>query len=126
MNVGDYLVSSNDLYRVYEDGRSGKRLHCVLENVSGVNQDSQHGKCLADAGLFHNGQRTLKRIVAIGDRNGVTEYDANLIADMGRLPTPEGAGCTCPKWLVEVSERGERYDQPGPWHSEKCAMHVPF
>jgi hypothetical protein len=83
MNVGDYLVSSNDLYRVYEDGRSGKRLHCVLENVSGVNPDSQHGKWLADAGLIANGRRTTKRVVAIGNgSDGVTAYDGAAFQDI--------------------------------------------
>lgn len=75
MKPGDYLVSSDDLWRVYNDGQ-GNRLQCVLENVSGVNPDSQHGKCLADMGIVGTG----KRVVAVGNRNGAI-YDGAAFQD---------------------------------------------
>jgi len=95
-NGNIYIVSSNDLWRVYNDGQ-GNRLHCVFENVSGVNPDSQHGKCLADMGLLADGKPTGKRVVAIGDRHGVTAHTFSSVSRpavlhevmpgaMGRMP----------------------------------------
>jgi len=93
-NGNIYIVSSNDLWRVYNDGQ-GNRLHCVFENISGVNPDSQHGKCLADIGLLADGKPTGKRVVAVGNRNGGTAhtFDGESYQDMyhdvmtsGRMP----------------------------------------
>jgi hypothetical protein len=48
------------------------------------------------------------------------------------LPTPEGAGCTCSDvhTVVEICAANYSpavdFDKTGPWHTEKCALYVPF
>jgi hypothetical protein len=56
------------------------------------------------------------------------EYHGGLV--IFPLPTPEGAGCTCPSdfkaQVMSTNTEGVDFDKSGYWHTWKCAMHVPF
>jgi hypothetical protein len=61
----------------------------------------------------------------------IMEDTLRLIKDHGGtihwpLPTPEGAGCTCPPDWLENWAVPQDFDKPGFWHKLKCAFYVPF
>lgn len=78
LQVGDYTVSGETLWRVYDDGQR-PRLWCVVDMLDKINPASQTGKCLIAAGVI----QPAKRLVAVGDERGITAVDPVLAAPDG-------------------------------------------